>query len=161
MASSDIFLRLKSLKGGPIKGESSDHSHKDDIELRSVSWGMRSSNAMGSDGAANKASFDAVSFTKWVDKSSTALMGVLRANDQVTEALFTVRKAGGAAALDYFQIKIKNGRLTSYDVSTDPEHRDRLIETVTVTFKAIDVQYKTQDGGGGSAGTSSFNAESV
>lgn len=161
MANSDVFLRLKSVKGGVIKGESADHSHKEEIELRTISWGMRASNAMGADGAANKASFDSVSFTKWADKSSTALMGVLRANDQITEAVFSVRKAGGVAALDYFQIKIKNGRLTSYDISTDPAQQDRLVESLTVSFKGIEVQYKTQDGAGGSAGTSSFNAESV
>ena len=161
MAHGDIFLRLRSAKGGVVKGESSDHNHKQDIELRTIAWGMHGATAMGAAGTANRATMDSLQFTKWVDASSTALMGVLRSNDVVTEATITVRKAGGTASLDYFQIKIKNGRVTSYDLQTDPAHPDRLIESYALSFTSIEVQYKAQDGQGGSGGAYMFQADSA
>ncbi len=161
MAQSDVFLKLKSRRAGVLKGESVDASHKDEIDLISMSWGMQGALAMGSEGSANKTTMDNLRLCKWVDRSSTGLMNILRSNDPVVEAVVTVRKAGGANPLDYFQVKITNGRITSYQVSTDSAQPDRLIEHLEINFKTIDIQYKLQDDKGASAGSTSFTAESV
>lgn len=161
MAKSDIFLRLKSLKGGVVKGESADAQHKESIDVRSIAWGMRSSTAMGANGPSNKTSFDSVKIVKDVDRASTALMGVMRSNDAVVEAVITVRKAGGAAPVEYLQVKIKDGRITAYDLQSDPQQPAVLVETLNLTFKSIEIQYKPQDERGSAGGATVFNAEAV
>lgn len=162
MAKSDIFLRLKSLKGGVIKGESADAQHKEEMDIRSIAWGMKSTTAMGAKGPSNKTSFDSVKIVKDVDRASTALMGVMRSNDAVVEAVVTVRKAsGGATPLDYMQVKIKDGRITAYDLQSDPAQPALLVETLSLTFKAIEIQYKAQDAGGSGGGATTFNAEAI
>jgi type VI secretion system secreted protein Hcp len=161
MSKGDVFLKLKSRRAGVLKGESVDSSHKDEIDVLSIAWGMQGALAIGSDGTANKTTLDNLRITKAVDRSSTGLMSILRTNDPIVEALITVRKSGGANPLDYFQIKITNGRITTYQLQTDAVQPDRLIEVLELNFKAIEVQYKLQDDKGASGGATMFSAESV
>jgi type VI protein secretion system component Hcp len=37
----DMFLSVKGAKSGPIKGESQDTAHPDEIEVLGWSWGMQ------------------------------------------------------------------------------------------------------------------------
>src|SRR4051794_31511408 len=67
----DMFMKIDD-----IKGESSDGSHKDEIEVLSWSWGMSQSGTAqsGTGGGAGKVNVQDLSFTKYVDKSSPNLM---------------------------------------------------------------------------------------
>ena len=67
----DMFLKLDG-----IKGESQDHKHKDEIHIESFSWGMNQTGAhgVGGGGGAGKVSVHDISITKFVEKSTSALM---------------------------------------------------------------------------------------
>ena len=67
----DMFIKI-----GELKGEAQDDTHKGEIDVLAWSWGMSQSGTthMGSGGGAGKVSVQDLSFTKYVDMSSTELM---------------------------------------------------------------------------------------
>lgn len=161
MAHGDMFLKVKSARGGEIRGEANDRLHSGEIDVESFSWGMCAVSAIGAGGAAVKSTLDALSILKQVDRASTALMSVLRSNDPVTEAVLTVRKAGGASPLDYFTISVYDGRITSYAVEADPARSGRLLERLSLSFSRIEVSYTAQDEHGVGTGSSTFAAQAT
>ena len=136
----DMFLKLDA----KVKGESQDESHKDEIDVLAWSWGMSQSGSfhVGSGGGAGKASFLDISVTKWIDKSSTALMLYTAQGKQFPEATLTVRKAG-EAPLEYLIITRKKVMVTS--VSTGGSGgEDRLTENISLNFAEVVVKYTPQ-----------------
>lgn len=159
MAHGDMFLKVRSSRGGDITGEANDTRHAGEIDVESFSWGMKAVSAMGAAGAAVKSTLESLHVVKEVDRASTALMSVLRSNDPIAEAVLTVRKAGGAAPLDYFTVSIFEGRITAYDVETDPARNNRLLERLSFSFNRIEVRHTGQDPSGMGLGSSTFEAE--
>ena len=68
----DMHLKLE---GGAVKfaGESKHAKHKDEIQVLAWSWGMSQSGSFGhgTGGGAGKANVQDISFTKYIDKSTT------------------------------------------------------------------------------------------
>jgi type VI secretion system secreted protein Hcp len=152
----DCFLSLKTKRAGKIKGESSTAGHEDDIELTGFSWGVASASAIGSGQATARRQYRPLVVSKGIDSSSTGLASALATNDEVKEAVLTLRKSGGAA-LDYVTIKISSGRVT--DIEIDVDVNGVPIEKVTFVYTVIDIEYKRQQATGGSGGSSSFHDE--
>ncbi len=145
----DIFLKLD-----PIKGESIDKTHKDQIDVLSWSWGMSQSGTFhsGSGGGAGKVSVQDLHFTHWVDKATTYLFQACAKGTHVAKGLLTVRKAGGNA-LEYVKISMEEILVSS--VSTGGSHGDdRLVENVSLNFRKFKVEYTPQTAQG-AAGTAS------
>ena len=69
--SSDMFIKITG-----VKGESTDHKYKGEIDVLAWSWGMSNSGTFhaGSGGGAGKCNYQDISFTKYVDSSSPNLM---------------------------------------------------------------------------------------
>jgi type VI secretion system secreted protein Hcp len=141
----DMFLKIEG-----IKGESADDKHKDDIDVLAWSWGASQSGTMhtGGGGGAGKANFQDVSVTKWVDKSSHALLKAVAVGQHVKSALLTVRKAG-EKPLEYIKLTLKDCLISS--VSTGGSGgEDRLTESITINFAKFTYEYTPQksDGSG-------------
>ena len=141
----DMFLKIEG-----IKGESADDKHKDEIDVLSWSWGASQSGTMhtGGGGGAGKANFQDVSVTKWVDKSSHALLKAVSLGQHIKSALLTVRKAG-ENPLEYIKLAMKDCLISS--VSTGGSGgEDRLTENVTINFGNFAYEYTPQkeDGSG-------------
>jgi type VI secretion system secreted protein Hcp len=152
----DCFLSLKTKRAGKIKGESTTSGHEDDIELFGFTWGVASATALGSGQATARRQYRPLVISKGIDSSSTGLASALSTNDEVKEAVLTLRKSGGAA-LDYVTIKVSNGRVT--DIAIDVDASGVPVEKVTLVYTVIDIEYKRQQSTGGSAGSSSFHDE--
>jgi len=92
----DMFIKI-----GDIKGEAKDAKHKAEIDVLAYSWGMSNSGTthMGGGGGSGKVSVQDLSFTKYVDAASSALMGHCASGKHIPEATLVVRKAGGDKAL--------------------------------------------------------------
>lgn len=141
----DMFLKVP---GAP--GESSDKTHKGEIDVLAWSWGVSSSGSfhVGGGGGAGKANFQDLSITKFVDKSSP-VFGLFCANGKHFEnATLTVRKAG-EKPLEYIKIDMKKVLVTS--VSTGGSGgEDRLTENISLNFAEVEFAYKEQkeDGSG-------------
>ena len=90
----DMFLNL----GATIKGETQDSAQKaaGDIDILAWSWGASNSGSFhaGGGGGAGKANFQDISFTKYLDKSSPAIMIALAKGAHIPVAKLLVRKAG-------------------------------------------------------------------
>jgi len=143
----DMFLKLEG-----IKGEAADHKHKDEIDVLAWSWGASQSGTthVGGGSGAGKANFQDVSVTKYVDKSSHALLKAVAVGQHIKSALLTVRKAG-EKPLEYIKLTMKNCLISS--VSTGGSGgEDRLTENITINFGNFQYEYTPQkaDGSGDS-----------
>ena len=134
----DMFLSVKGAKSGIITGEARDTTHKNAIEVIAWSWGMQ------------------LRVTKRGEKLSTELLAALLQNEPIKEATLTVRKAG-KDPLEYFIVKIENGRVMSIDIEAgDAANSPAMFEKVTFSFNKITIQYTPQSEDGSALATSKF-----
>ncbi|WP_310384841.1 type VI secretion system tube protein Hcp [Roseateles sp.] len=150
----DMFINL----GAAIKGESRDKAQgaKGDVDVLAWSWGMSQSGSthMGGGGGAGKANFQDLSFTKYVDSASSALMVALAKGSHIAEVVLMVRKAGEGQQ-KYILITMKEVIVTS--VSTGGSGgEDRLTENVTLNFAKVAFDYFKQDSKGAVASAGIF-----
>lgn len=139
----DMFLNM----GDTIKGETQDSAQKaaGDIDILAWSWGMSSSGSFhtGGGGGAGKANFQDLSVTKYIDKSSTALMISLAKGSHIPVCKLLVRK-GGEGQQKYLEITLTKVLITS--VSTGGSGgEDRLTENVTLNFAEVRFEYFMQN----------------
>jgi type VI secretion system secreted protein Hcp len=138
----DMFINM----GDNIKGESADATRaaKGDIDVLAWSWGMSQSGTthMGGGGGAGKANFQDLSFTKYIDASTNAIMTALAKGTHITKVQLLVRKAG-EGQLNYLYIIMDEVLVTS--VSTGGSGgEDRLTENVTLNFAKVTFGYAPQ-----------------
>ncbi len=143
----DMFINL----GAKIKGESRDkvQGPKGDVDVLAWSWGMSQSGTthMGGGGGAGKANFQDLSFTKYIDNSTNALMTALAKGSHIDKVVLLVRKAGEGQQR-YVEITMEEVLVTS--VSTGGSGgEDRLTENVTLNFAKVKFVYAKQDSKGG------------
>ncbi|MCD2517125.1 type VI secretion system tube protein Hcp [Massilia sp. G4R7] len=138
----DMFINM----GETIKGESADatRSAKGDIDVLAWSWGMSQSGTthMGGGGGAGKANFQDVSFTKYVDASTHAIMTALAKGTHIPKVQLLVRKAGEGQK-DYMHIIMQEVLVTSLSTGGSGGE-DRLTENVTLNFAKVTFGYKPQ-----------------
>lgn len=145
----DMFMKI----GKDVGGESIDSKHPDEIQVLAWSWGMSQAGSMhdSTGGGAGKVNVQDLSFTKYVDVASHRLKLALVRGDHFDDAILTVRKAGGAAALEYLKVTMKNVIVTSLsDGGSGGE--DRLTENVTLNFAEFEYVYQAQDEKGAAKG---------
>ena len=135
----DIFIKI-----GDLKGESIDDKHKDEIQVLAWSWGMSQSGTThaGPGGGAGKASFQDLSITHYIDKSSPNLMMACANGKHFSEALLTVRKAG-EKPLEYLKVTMTDLIVTSCTTGGSGGE-DRLTENVPLNFAKFKVEYTPQ-----------------
>lgn len=150
----DMFINL----GANIKGESRDkvQGKAGDVDVLAWSWGASQSGTthMGGGGGAGKASFQDLSFTKYIDSASTALMFALSRGTHIPKVVLLVRKAG-EGQIKYLQITMEEVMVTS--ISTGGSGgEDRLTENVTLNFAKVAVAYTPQTATGGAGAEKTF-----
>jgi type VI secretion system secreted protein Hcp len=151
-----MFLSVKGATHGVINGEAQDDKHKGEIEVLAWSWGIQGKPSLGGGAASGKATIRELRIVKHVDKASTALMGAVRTNEMIKEAVLTLRKTG-KGALEYLKITIEQGRIVSYEVEAgDPGGGATLTERITMSFNKIAVEYTPQGADGQAQGGTTF-----
>lgn len=158
MGKADMFLRLEGKSTGLVKGESNVPEHPDEIEIYEWSWGMSGSTALGGTGQTVKSALKEVRFGKGADRATTQLMSVMRTNELVKKAVLSIRKAGVSPPVEYMQVTLINGRITSLDVGTQAPGDSTLTETFTMAFEEITVAYAPQEGTGSKGAKLEFSA---
>jgi type VI secretion system secreted protein Hcp len=136
----DMFMKLEG-----VKGEARDKTHQDEIDILAWSWGMTQAGTThtGGGGGSGKVDVHDLSFTKFVDLSSTDLMIACCNGKHFDKATLTVRKAG-ENPLEYLTIKMEEVIITS--ISTGGSGgSDRLTENVKLNFAKVGVDYKSKD----------------
>lgn len=139
----DMFIKI-----GDIEGESVDHAHEKEIDVLAWSWGMSQSGSMhiGGGGGSGKVAVQDISFTKYMDKSTSNLMLACCNGKHYPEAKLTVRKAG-ENPIEYMIITMTDVLISS--ISTGGSGgEDRLTENVTLNFAKVKTQYQPQKSDG-------------
>ena len=151
----DMFIEL----GSKIKGETQDKAFKDKgaCDVLAWSWGMSQSGSFhtGGGGGAGKANFQDISFTKYVDKATSALMIAVSKGSHIDECKLTVRKAGEGQQ-KYIEITMKKCIVSSLSTGGSGGE-DRLTENVTLNFAEVKFEYFLQDAKGATASGGEFN----
>lgn len=148
----DFFLKID-----PIKGESTDKSHKDEIEVLSWSWGAAQSGTAhsGTGAGGGKVSVQDLSITKYVDKGSTDLMKFLARGKHIDKAVLVCRKAGDNP-LEYHKLTLETVIVSGRSLGGTGSD-DRLIEHVTLNFQKFKEEYKQQTDKGAAGASPHFN----
>lgn len=159
MALGDMFLKVDSAIHGTIKGEAQDATHGNEIQVINWTWGMRSNSDLGGTGPSGRTTLHELIVYKRLDSASTALMSVMRNNENIKKAVLTVRKAGGSP-LEYFIVTLENARITAIDLETGSigDAAD-VRERINLSFKRINIEYVPQGADGQARGSTVFMTE--
>ncbi|ROZ78317.1 type VI secretion system tube protein Hcp [Ramlibacter sp. WS9] len=143
----DMFLKL-----GDIKGESQDKTHKGEIDVLAWSWGMSNSGTahMGGGGGSGKVSVQDLSFTKYTDSASHALIMHCCDGKHIPKANLVVRKAGGTP-LEYIKIELEDVMISAVSAGGSGGE-DRLTENITLNFAKFKYAYQPQKADGAADG---------
>ena len=137
----DMFIKI-----GDVAGESTDKKHPADIDVLAWSWGLSNSGTThhGGGGGSGKSNVQDISFTKYVDKSTPALMAACFNGTHFPTAKLVVRKAGGKnAPIEYIKIEMTEVLISAVS-SGGSGGEDRLTENVTLNFAKIKYEYTPQ-----------------
>jgi type VI secretion system secreted protein Hcp len=146
----DIFLKMD-----PVKGESKDSKHKDEIEIQSFGFGASQGGSFGSGsgGGKGKVSVQDLSLTHYMDAASPSLFQACSQGIHFDKALLTVRKAGGKDALEYLKITLDDVLISSFQDSVHSGDETPM-ESFSLNFRKITYHYTTQtEKGGAGSGT--------
>jgi len=152
----DMFMKI-----GNITGESADKKHPNEIDVLTWSWGVSNSGTTheGGGGGAGKARVQDLSFTKYIDAASHALLIASTSGEHYAKANLVVRKAGGKGApIEYIKIEMNEVLVTSVSCGGSGG-QDRLTESVTLNFAKVKFEYTPQkdDGTAGAAKTMNYD----
>lgn len=141
----DIFLKLNG-----IDGESQDAVHLNEIDITSWTWEISQNSTMmsGSGGGAGKSTVADISLLHDMDRSSPNLAKHCFTGKHISEAVLTMRKAGGTP--------FEYARITMSDVIIS--HFSPLVssalcqESFRLSFARMKYEYMLQNALGGSGG---------
>jgi type VI secretion system secreted protein Hcp len=137
----DMFLKIDN-----INGESIDRAHKNWVDVLAWSWGMSNSGSthVGGGAGAGKANFQDLSYTSYLDASSTLLMNAVATGQFLKTALLNVR---GATPVEFLKITMSEVLVTSLSTGGSGGE-DRLTQNVTLNFAKVKVEYQQTSAGG-------------
>jgi type VI secretion system secreted protein Hcp len=152
----DAYLKIKE-----AKGEATNPNFKDQIVLQHFSWGAEQVSSVGGQSGGSgvgKAHLHPITFTHAVDKSSGPMFKALTSGTHFDEATLSAVKAGSSKP--YLVVELKKVFISSLQFSATD---DLPLETVTLTYGAITIEYSVQDDKGvtTSAGKHGFNLQTL
>jgi type VI secretion system secreted protein Hcp len=147
----DYFIKFDG-----IKGESTDAKHKGEIDIESWSWGESNSGGSGhgGGGGSGKVSIQDFHFVMRLNSASPSLMQACATGKHIKVATMTGRKAG-KDQLDYLTFKFHDVLVSSYQTGGS-EGGDAVIDSVSLNFAKIEVEYKPQKPDGSLGGSVRF-----
>jgi type VI secretion system secreted protein Hcp len=136
----DMFLKIDG-----IEGESLDDKHKSEIQLLSFSFGATQSGSagVGTGSGAGKVHLQDLQFSKYLDKASPKLFDACCVGKHTPKVTLVCRKAGGTQQ-EYLKYTLSEVLVSS--VSHSGSGSELLpLETVSLNFSKIEMEYKPQD----------------
>jgi type VI secretion system secreted protein Hcp len=133
----DYFLKID---GFP--GESKDSKHKDEIDVRSWSWGEQNAGTMGfgGGGGAGKVDMQDFHFVMGVNKATPKLILSCASGEHIKHAILTCRKAGKEQQ-EFLVYTFSDILISSYQTGADNEIPT---EQVSFNYSKMEVAYKEQ-----------------
>ncbi len=152
----NMFLLIQKQDGSYVQGETVDTQFSSPgpaIEILSWSWGESYPGTYGQNkggGGTQGVSMNDMSFTMGVCSASTDLMNCCATGAVFSAATLSCRKAGGAAGggqYVYLVVTLNNALVSSYQ--TGGSDGGSPIDSFTLNYETISVQYSTQDSASG------------
>ena len=149
----DVYLQIDG-----IKGESTDNSHKDWIECKSVQWQVlqpksATASTVGCHTAERTEHKDIV-IAKMADLASPLLLQTCSSGKTIPKAkLEFLRADGQGERIKYFEIELENVMISS--VAPSVAAGDILGEDLALKYSKVKWKYTQQKVGGGSGGNTS------
>jgi type VI secretion system secreted protein Hcp len=152
----DFFIKIEG-----INGESQDSKHKNWIDVLNFGYSVSQSSSMftGGGGGVGKASFDALSFTHYVDRATPNLLQYCAAGKHVPTVEVSACKAGDGSK-EYMHITLTDCIITSAGPTGSTDDA-RVWETVGISYSKIKIEVKEQnaDGSMGAAITGTWDVK--
>lgn len=143
MAIVDYFLKIDG-----IEGESTDDTHKKEIDLVSWSWSETNAGSSASNGGLGSGKVDMKDFVfkMQTNKASPKLMLACASGLHIKSAILVCRKSGGSK-LEYLKITFSDLLIASY--VTGGSKDDVLpVDTIAFNFSKIQFEYTPQKADG-------------
>ncbi len=149
----DVYLQIDG-----IKGESTDDSHKDWIECKSVQWEvLQPKSATASTGGghtAERCEHKEIAIAKHADLATPLLLQNCSSGKTIPKAKFEFMRADGKGdRIKYFEIELENVLIGG--VTPVVTEGDILNESVSLKYSKVKWKYTQQKIGGGSGGNTS------
>ncbi|MDR1424759.1 MAG: type VI secretion system tube protein Hcp [Azoarcus sp.] len=152
----DFFVKIEG-----ITGESKDSHHKDWIDALNFSYGVSQSTSSftGGGSGVGKASFDSVSFTHYVDKTTPVLFKYCAEGKHIPKVELAACKSGGGQQ-EYMHVTLTDVIVT-HAGPTGSTSDARITESVSLSYSTIKVEVKEQkaDGSVGAAVTGAWDVK--
>ena len=149
------------LKLDGIDGESTDRSHRNEIELLSWSWGMTNETPASGGGGSGvgRATPQALLFVHRYDKASPLLARLAANGRHVRSAVLSARRSG-AGQRDFLVVTLKELTITAVQMS---DNGDGPLEQVALRFAEIGFSYvpQTPRGTAGAPVTMNWNVRTT
>jgi type VI secretion system secreted protein Hcp len=131
----DIFLQMEG-----VEGESQDDKHKNQIEILSYSWGAQSITDPTT--GAGKFVNQSLQFLKHLDKSSAKLAQTCANGTHFLKGTITVRKRG-SRQIEFVRYSFEDILVSGYSISAHGSTLDRPMESLSLNFAKVGVEYFT------------------
>ncbi len=135
----DYFLKIEG-----IEGESTDSTHKNEIDIDSWTWGETNAGTFssGGGGGAGKVTMQDFHFTMKVNKASSKLLLACATGEHLKTSLLTCRKAGKEQQ-EYLKIKFSDCLVSAFQ--TGGSAGDVIpVDQISLNFAKIEYEYKEQ-----------------
>ena len=142
-----MFIKMTGVTGGSL-----DKKHKEECDVLAFSWGMQQSGNrhLSGGGGAGKVHVHDMSFTKFSDVATGTIMQFCCNGKHVSEAVLTVRRAGGTTAPVEIVMTMTDVLITSMTAGGSGGE-DRFTENVTLNFAKVSYTASGQDSSGAAA----------
>jgi type VI secretion system secreted protein Hcp len=142
----DYFLKIDG-----IPGESTDSKHKDEIDVEAWSWGEVNPPRPGGGAGAGKVEIQDFSFTSRFSKASPNLMLACASGKHLKSAVLTARRADKAQA-EFLTFSLSDVLISSYQTAATAGDVSP-VDSVSLNFAKIKIEYKQQKPDGSLAGS--------
>ena len=148
MAAVDYFLKIDG-----IPGESTDKSHKGEIQIESFSFGesQMGSASHGSGGGAGKVQMQDFHFVKHFSKASPSLFLACATGQHIKKAELFCRKAGGKQE-EFLKVTLTDLIVSSYQTGGSGGSDIIPVDQISFNFSKLEMEYKEQKNDGSVAG---------
>jgi type VI secretion system secreted protein Hcp len=134
----DMFLKIDG-----IPGESTDNSHKDEIDILSYTWGeTQPPTASSASGAsAGRVVMQDFHFAMRVNKASAKLFLACASGAHIRNAILTVRRPG-ASPVEFLKWTLTDVTVASYQTASNVPTGEPPLDQISLRFAKIEVEYR-------------------